>query len=110
MLGARELASMRDGTVFVNTARGALVDTASLEAELVSGRLDAVIDVTDPEFLPPDSPIYDLPNVFLTPHSAGSNGAEVARMADLAVDEIVRFVAGEPLRYVVDQSHLDRIA
>jgi phosphoglycerate dehydrogenase-like enzyme len=110
MLGARELASMRDGTVFVNTARGALVDTASLEAELVSGRLDAVIDVTDPELLPPDSPISDLPNVFLTPHIAGSNGAEVARMADLAVDEIVRFVAGEPLRYVVDQAHLDRIA
>lgn len=110
MLGADQLALLQDGAVLVNTARGGLVDTAALEAELVSGRFDAVIDVTDPELLAPDSPLYDLPNVFLTPHIAGSSGAEVARMADLAVDEIVRFVGDEPLRFRVDAADLDRIA
>jgi len=110
MLDARRLARMRDGAALVNTARGALVDAAALERELVSGRLDAVIDTTEPEILPADSPLYDLPNVFLTPHVAGSLGVETRRMAELAVEEIERFVRGEPLRHAVAASDLARVA
>jgi phosphoglycerate dehydrogenase-like enzyme len=110
MIDAAALARMRDGTVLVNTARGALVDGEALEAELVSGRLDAVIDTTDPEILPPDSPLYELPNVFLTPHVAGALGDETQRMADLALDEIERLVRGEYLRHEVRLEDLERIA
>jgi phosphoglycerate dehydrogenase-like enzyme len=110
LLDATRLARLRDGAVLINTARGALVDTDALTYELVSGRIEAVIDVTDPEILPAESPLYDLPNVFLTPHIAGANGYEVARMADLAIDEIERFVRGEPLHFQVEATDLSRIA
>ncbi len=110
MIDAAALARMREGAVLVNTARGALVDHAALEAELVSGRLDAVIDTTDPEVLPPDSPLYDLPNVFLTPHVAGALGLETQRMADLALDEIERLLGGEPLLHEVRLEDLGRVA
>lgn len=110
LLDARRLALLRDGATLVNTARGALVDAAALERELVSGRIDAVLDTTEPEILPSDSPLYTLPNVFLTPHVAGSLGRETRRMALLAVEEIERFVRGEALRYRVHASDLGRIA
>ncbi len=110
MIDARRLALMRDGTTLINTARGSLVDTAALEAELVSGRIDAIIDTTDPEVLPEDSPLYTLPNVFLTPHIAGSLGEETWRMTDMALDEIERYVRGEPLRYAIRREDLGRIA
>ncbi|NEE43366.1 hydroxyacid dehydrogenase, partial [Streptomyces sp. SID8455] len=72
LFDAGRLALMRDGATLVNTARGSLVDTDALVKELVSGRIDAVLDHTEPEVLPVDSPLYDLPNVLLTPHIAGS--------------------------------------
>ncbi len=96
LLGARELAAMPDGATIVNTARGSIVDAAALESELASGRLAAVLDVTDPEPLPGSSPLFDLPNVFVTPHLAGSQGNELHRLADAAVTEIERFARGEP--------------
>jgi phosphoglycerate dehydrogenase-like enzyme len=110
LIDARRLSLLRDGAVLINTARGALVDHDALTAELVSGRIDAVIDVTDPEVLPADSPLYELPNVFLTPHIAGSQGTETQRMADLAIDEIERFVRGEPLQHEVTRDGLATIA
>ena len=110
MLDARRLALLRDGATLINTARGALIDQDALVAELVSGRIDAVIDVTEPEILPGDSPLYDLPNVVLTPHIAGSLGTELSRMGDLAVAEIRRFVAGDALEHEVRADDLDRIA
>jgi phosphoglycerate dehydrogenase-like enzyme len=110
MIDARRLALMRDGTTFINTARGALVDHPAIEAELVSGRLHAVIDTTDPEILPPDSPLYDLPNVLLTPHIAGSIGRETERMLALAIDEIERHARNAPLLYEVRAVDWDRIA
>jgi phosphoglycerate dehydrogenase-like enzyme len=110
LFDARRLALLPDGAVLVNTARGAIVDTAAVTAELVSGRIDAVIDVTDPEILPEDSPLYELPNVFLTPHIAGSQGTETRRMADLAIEEIERFLAGQPLLHQVRRADLDRMA
>ncbi len=101
---------MHDGAWLINTARGSLVDTEALTRECVSGRLCAWIDTPDPEPLPPDSPLYDLPNVVLTPHIAGSLGTEISRMGELAVAEVRRFVAGEPLRYEVRAADLTRIA
>ncbi|UJP09212.1 hydroxyacid dehydrogenase [Microbacterium sp. KUDC0406] len=93
MIGAAELGLMRDGTVIVNTARGALIDTQALTPELVSGRLDAYLDVVHPEPLPADSPLYRLPNVVITPHIAGALGNEIARLGELAVAEVGRFAA-----------------
>lgn len=110
MLDGGMLALLRDGATFINTARGSLVDHAALTAELLTGRIDAVLDVTDPEPLPPTSPLYDLPNVLLTPHVAGALGLERQRLGTLIADEVERFVRGEPLRYRVDPALLDRSA
>ena len=109
MIGREELHLMRDGTTLINTARGTLVDHAALVSELVLGRLYAVLDVTDPEPLPAQSPLYGLPNVFLTPHVAGAAGYETRRMTDLVIDEIERFVAGKPLRHSVSREMLASI-
>lgn len=110
LLDRRRLALLRDGAVLINTARGSLVDTAALTAELVAGRLEAVIDTTEPEVLPADSPLYDLDNVFLTPHIAGALGAETQRLADHAVAEIERFARGEPFATPVRRADLARLA
>lgn len=110
MLGAREFAQMRDGATFINTARGALIDQAALEQELISGRIDAILDTTEPEVLPAGSPLYRLPNVFLTPHIAGSLGSEVQRLADYIVTEIESFVAQRPLRFAVQFDTLPHLA
>lgn len=106
LLDRRRLALMRDGAVLVNTARGALVHEAALTEELVAGRLHAVIDVTEDEVLAADSPLYDLPNVLLTPHLAGSLGGELARLVDHALDELERWVAGRPFASPVDRDRL----
>jgi phosphoglycerate dehydrogenase-like enzyme len=110
MIDRRRLALLRDGAVFVNTARGALVDHEALTEELVSGRIDAVLDTTEPEILPSDSPLYELDNVFLTPHVAGALGPETQRLATLALDEIERYVAGQPLVHRVRAEDWSRIA
>ncbi|ADI12895.1 putative glycerate dehydrogenase [Streptomyces bingchenggensis BCW-1] len=106
MLDERLLGLMPDGAVFINTARGALVDPDALTKELVSGRISAILDVTEPEPLPGRSPLYDLPNVFLTPHLAGSLGNELERLGRTVVDELQRLVAGEPLLHTVNHAHL----
>lgn len=110
MIGARQLALMRDGATFINTARGALVDEAALIAELSSGRISAVIDVTDPEIPPPGSPLFELPNVLLTPHIAGAIGTERGRLGRVVADEVERFVAGDVLQFAVDPRLLERQA
>jgi phosphoglycerate dehydrogenase-like enzyme len=100
-LGARELATMRDGALFVNAGRGATVDTAALVAELEAGRLRAVLDVVEPEPLPPDHPLWRAPGAIISPHSAGDTpGADRAAWA-LASEQLRRYAAGEPLRNVV---------
>ncbi|MBP2356153.1 phosphoglycerate dehydrogenase-like enzyme [Kribbella aluminosa] len=96
LLNDRRLALMRDGATLINTARGAVVDGAALTRELISRRLHAVIDVTEPEPLPADSPLYDLPNVLLTPHIAGSLGNELRRLVDHSLDELERWTQGNP--------------
>ncbi|MFH9399740.1 hydroxyacid dehydrogenase [Streptomyces sp. NPDC017638] len=110
LIGARELGLMRDGAVLINTARGALVDHEALVAHLRSGRLSAVLDVTDPEPPPAGSALYDLPNAFVTPHLAGSLGNEVARLGRSVVEEAERLSSGEPLRHAVDHAALERTA
>ncbi|BFV60062.1 hydroxyacid dehydrogenase [Kitasatospora sp. CMC57] len=101
MIDARRLALMRDGATLINTSRGSLIDQDALLAELLSGRLNAVLDVTVPEVLPADSPLYELPNVLLTPHVAGSLGGELHRMAVAAADELARYAAGRPFAHPV---------
>ncbi|MFB6848467.1 hydroxyacid dehydrogenase [Streptomyces sp. NPDC056373] len=110
MLDRDRLALVRDGGVLVNTARGALVDHEALTDELVSGRLRAVLDVTDPEPLPAGSPLYQLPNVFLTPHIAGSLGNELERLGHIVVEELERVAAGAPLAHEVRRADLVRVA
>ena len=96
LIGAAELAALPEHATLVNTARGSLVDTAALEEACAHGRLHAVLDVTDPEPLPAWSRLYDLPNVVLTPHVAGSLGSETRLMAAAALDELERYVSGQP--------------
>ncbi|MFC8075136.1 hydroxyacid dehydrogenase [Streptomyces sp. NPDC057307] len=110
MIGAAQLAAMPDGATLINTARGSLIDEDALLPQLVSGRLNAVLDVTDPELPPPDSPLYDLPNVLLTPHVAGSLGVEIHRMADQALDEVERYAKGLPFEDPVHPSALPHSA
>lgn len=110
LLGARELALMPDGSVLINTARGSLLDHDALVGELRTGRLTAILDVTDPEPLPADSPLFDLPNAFVTPHLAGSQGNEVARLGLTVVEEAERLLAGDGLLYAIDHSVLERAA
>ncbi len=100
-IDGRLLALLKDGATLVNTARGGLVDSRALERELVSGRLYAVLDTTEPEVLPPDSVLYDLPNVVVTPHVAGSLGNEVRRLGEAAVREVEHFARHRELRHPV---------
>jgi phosphoglycerate dehydrogenase-like enzyme len=106
MIGAGQLASMKDHSTLINTARGSLVDTKALEAECATGRIHAILDVTEPEPLPADSVLYDLPNVVITPHIAGSLGTETRRMSDAALDELERHLAGRNLLAEVSSDDL----
>lgn len=94
MIGAAEFALMRDGSVIINTARGSLIDHEAMRPHLRSGRIDAILDVTEPEPLPADDELWTLPNVTLTPHIAGATGNELHRLGRDVVDEVERFAAG----------------
>ncbi|WP_280443265.1 2-hydroxyacid dehydrogenase [Nocardia brasiliensis] len=101
MVDAKLLAAMADNAILVNVARGPVVDTDALLAELRSGRLRAALDVTDPEPLPPEHPLWDAPNLVLTPHVAGSSTGSFERAWAVVRAEIVRFTAGtEPKNLV----------
>jgi phosphoglycerate dehydrogenase-like enzyme len=95
MIGAAELAALPPGATLINTARGRLVDHAAL-AEACRAGLHAILDVTDPEPLPPASVLYELPNVMITPHVAGALGAETRLLTASALTELVRYAAGLP--------------
>ena len=103
MIDAALLATIRDGAVLINTARGGLVDQEALLTELRTGRFRAVLDVTDPEPPPRASDLWNLDNVLLTPHVAGSRGLELQRIGEEVVAEVERYVRGEPLRYAVSR-------
>jgi D-3-phosphoglycerate dehydrogenase len=98
MIGVKELGLLRPGSVFVNVSRGAVVDSDALVARLADGDVIACLDVFDPEPIPVDSPVIDLPNVFLSPHVAGVTEESRRRFFELMVSEIIRHLAGlEPL-------------
>ena len=100
MFDARLFAAMRDGALFVNAGRGGTVDQDALLAELP--RLRAVLDVADPEPLPSDHPLWTAPGVLsITSHQAGDSAEADLRAAQLAVDQLRAYAAGEPLRNIV---------
>ena len=107
LFDAQRLAALPDGAYLINVARGGLVDTAALLAELRTGRITVALDVTDPlEPLPPDHELRRLPNVLLTPHIA-AGGIEMRRaIGAVAVEEVVRFARGEPPQNVVTREML----
>jgi phosphoglycerate dehydrogenase-like enzyme len=111
MIRARHFAAMKPGASFINTARGAVVDEAGL-AEVFAQRPDlfAVLDVTWPEPPPPESPLYDLPNVIITPHIAGCMGLECRRGGQFVVQELGRYLRGEPLQGRITREQLAFIA
>ncbi|ROO85088.1 phosphoglycerate dehydrogenase-like enzyme [Actinocorallia herbida] len=110
MIDRRRLGLLRDGATLINTARGALVDTEALTGELASGRIYAVLDVSCPEPLPPESDLYELPGVLLTPHIAGSLGNELERLAEHSLDELARLASGAPFAHAVQPGQLTRSA
>jgi phosphoglycerate dehydrogenase-like enzyme len=111
LLGREHFAMMKPGATFINTARGALVRESELIAVLRERPdLFAALDVTEQEPLPADSPFYNLPNVALTPHIAGSIGPECRRLGRMIVDEVERYVTGQPLRGEVFQEQLKTLA
>ncbi|MEU6348803.1 2-hydroxyacid dehydrogenase [Streptomyces sp. NPDC047072] len=95
------LARMKDGALLVNVARGPVVDTKALLAELETGRLTAALDVTDPEPLPAGHPLWQAPGVLISPHVGGPTSAFRPRAERLLVDQLNRFVNREPLRNVI---------
>jgi phosphoglycerate dehydrogenase-like enzyme len=105
LVDAAFLAAMPDGALLVNAARGPVVDTAALTAELVTGRIAAAVDVTDPEPLPADHPLWDLPNFLLTPHVGGAVPGLLRRAYRLVGEQLRRYVAGEALRNVVEDGY-----
>ena len=103
LVDADFLKALPDGALLVNAARGPVVDTGALLAEVRTGRIGAALDVTEPEPLPPGHELWDLPNVLLTPHVGGAVRGLLPRAYRLAGDQLRRFVAGEPLiNQVVD--------
>ncbi|WP_328874014.1 2-hydroxyacid dehydrogenase [Streptomyces sp. NBC_00287] len=101
LVDADFLARMKDGALLVNVARGGVVDTKALLAELESGRITAALDVTDPEPLPPGHPLWQAPGVLISPHVGGPTSAFLPRAKRLLVDQLSRFVNREPLRNVI---------
>jgi phosphoglycerate dehydrogenase-like enzyme len=102
LIRGRHIAAMRHGASLINTARGAVIAEDEMIAVLTERPdLNAILDVTHPEPPPPGSPLLTLPNVFLTPHIAGSESAECRRMGRYMVEELRRFITGEPLRYQI---------
>jgi phosphoglycerate dehydrogenase-like enzyme len=101
VVDATFLARLTDDALVVNVGRGPLLDTDAVLAE--AGRLRFALDVTDPEPLPPDHPLWTAPGVLVTPHIAGGTTAMLPRMADLVRDQLTRLRDGRPLRNVVER-------
>lgn len=99
MVDSGFLARMKDGSLLVNVARGAIADTDAMLAEV--GRLDFALDVTDPEPLPADHPLWRAPGVLISPHVGGNTTAFLPRIARLVREQVDRWESGSPLRNLV---------
>jgi phosphoglycerate dehydrogenase-like enzyme len=110
LLGTAELGRLRDGALLVNMARSPLVNEQALVAELKRGRIRAILDVFDEEPLPASSPLRQLSNVYLSPHAAGHTQDSHWRQGDLIVDEVERFVRGEPLQFEISSAAMRHMA
>lgn len=105
LVDAAFLGRLRDGALLVNAARGPIVDTDALLAELATGRIRAALDVTDPEPLPAGHPLWAAPNLLLTPHVAGATELWIPRARALVYEQLARYASGEPLRNVVTDGY-----
>lgn len=101
LMNQRRLSLLKDGATLVNVARGPVVDTKALVAELESGRISAGLDVTEPEPLPMGDPLWSAPNVIITPHVGGDTTAFEKRGRKLVEDQIRRWTNGEPVINVI---------
>jgi glyoxylate/hydroxypyruvate reductase A len=106
MFGARAIARMKDGAILVNVGRGQVIDEQALVAALQSRKLaGAALDVFATEPLPDDSPLWELPNVLISPHTAALSWRENERIVALFADNLERHLRGEPLQNRVDSKH-----
>jgi phosphoglycerate dehydrogenase-like enzyme len=110
LIDARRIGLLRPGAVFINTARAGLVDQRALFARAMAGDIQAYLDVTAPEPLPPTHEGWSSPNIFITPHIGGPTRQSLARIARHVVDEVERFLRGEPLRAEVTLDRYDSLA
>ena len=102
MIGAEEIALMRQGALLVNAARGPVVNTEALMNALSEGKIRAAIDVSDPEPLPEDHPLWHAPNLLITPHIAASSPRFLQRSIAFAAEQAARYMAGKPLLNTVE--------
>ena len=101
LFDARRLSLMKDGALIVNVARGPIIETDALLAELTNGRLFAALDVTDPEPLPPEHPLWNAKNALILPHVGGDSTAFEPRCRKLIHDQLELLLAGEPLKNII---------
>jgi phosphoglycerate dehydrogenase-like enzyme len=110
MVGAAELGRMRDGALLINTSRGWVLDHEALLQEARTGRIQVVLDVTEPEPLPPDHPLRALPNVALTPHQSGAGAYGYARIGAITLQALRDGLAGRPVAGAVPLADYERLA
>jgi phosphoglycerate dehydrogenase-like enzyme len=110
MIGASQLARLHDGAILLNTAHAHLVDEDALLRELLSGRILAALDVFHEEPLPADSPLLALPNVLLSPHAGALTRETLFKQGQMMLDEVQRFLRGEPLAYEIFPDQLPNMA
>ncbi|GLY37535.1 2-hydroxyacid dehydrogenase [Amycolatopsis sp. NBRC 101858] len=110
LVGRELIGSMRPDAVLINTARGAVLDQDALAEATGAGRIRAILDVTEPEVLPPGHPLWTDENVLITPHLAGSQGNELGRLAALAVAEVARWASGEGFAHPLRRDRMGLIA
>ncbi len=103
LIGEKQFELMSQGALLVNAARGPIVQTDALVRALNSGKIRAALDVTDPEPLPSDHPLWKCPNLFITPHVAGSTPQFSPRAIKIAAEQVRRILAGEPILNVIQQ-------